>query len=97
MDFTVKNINISIVELSREIGYVIIDTKENYEYNMVRKLDINNYPRFHAFVKQRGSSYIFNLHLDQKEPSYQGAHAHNGEYEGPVIETEADRIKDILK
>jgi len=96
MDFIIKNIQKSIVEVARELGYLIIDTKDNGEYNLVRKLDIDNYPRFHAYVKQQGTDFNFNLHLDQKKPTYKGTHAHNGEYFGPVVETEADKIKDIL-
>ena len=79
------------------LSYVIIDTKDNGEYNLVRKLDYDNYPRFHAYVTQQGTDFNFSLHLDQKAPIYQGTHAHNGEYFGPVIENEADRIKELLK
>ena len=96
MDFTIKNLQKSISEVSREIGYLIIDTKENGEYNMVRKLTANHYPRFHAYVKQQGNNFIFSLHLDQKKPSYEGSHAHSGEYFGPVVDDEAKRVKDIL-
>jgi len=129
MEFSVKNKN-SVVDLSRQIGYTIIDTNERGEYNMVRKLSFGNYPRFHIYLKQQGrpafaegygeaSNYIFSLHLDQKKPIYKpqnnvsstdnkydwrrgqditgGVHAHNGEYFGPVVEDEADRIKEILK
>ena len=97
MDFTLTNLKENIVAVARNIGYTIIDTKDNGEYNLVRKLDYDNYPRFHAYVTQKGTDYLFSLHLDQKEPSYQGTHAHSGEYFGPVVETEADRIKDLLK
>jgi hypothetical protein len=96
MEFTVKNIKDSIVEVARKIGYIIIDSKEYNEYNMVRKLDLDNYPRFHIYLKQAGDRFIFSLHLDQKAPSYKGTHAHSGEYEGPVVETEVDRIKNLL-
>jgi hypothetical protein len=96
MDFVLKNIQKSIVKISREVGYLIIDTKENGEYNMVRKLTANHYPRFHIYLKQRGNDFVFDLHLDQKKPSYEGSHAHSGEYFGPVIDGEADRIKSIL-
>ena len=96
MDFTIKNIQQNIVGVARELGYVIIDTNGN-EFNLVRKLNYDNYPRFHAYVKQQGQDFNFSLHLDQKKSIYQGAHAHNGEYFGPVVETEADRIKEILK
>jgi hypothetical protein len=98
MDFIIKNLQKSIVEVSREIGYLIIDTRENGEYNMVRKLTGNHYPRFHAYVKQQGLDFVFSLHLDQKAPIYKGVgvHAHSGEYFGPVVEDEGDRIKNIL-
>ncbi|MCX6724340.1 MAG: hypothetical protein NT155_04220 [Candidatus Staskawiczbacteria bacterium] len=98
MDFTIKNIQENIVGVARQLGYVIIDTRENGEYNLVRKLQLNNYPRFHAYVKQQGSDFVFSLHLDQKAPVYKGVgvHAHSGEYFGPLIDEESDRIKKLL-
>lgn len=96
MDFIIKDIKENIAEVARKIGYIIIDSRENGQYNLVRKLDINNYPRFHIYLKQAGDRFIFNLHLDQKQPSYKGSHAHSGEYEGPVVEDEADRIRELL-
>ena len=96
MDFIIKDIKENIAETARKIGYVIIDAKENNEYNLVRRLGIGNYPRFHIFVRQAGDRLLFGLHLDQKQPSYKGSHAHSGEYDGPVVEEEADRIKEIL-
>jgi len=113
VDFKIEGIQKSIIEVARELGYTIIDTKDNGEYNLVKRLNFGNYPRFHAYVKQsrslrdrgtsmaspsgQGDNFIFSLHLDQKKPSYEGSHAHSGEYFGPVVETEADRIKEILK
>lgn len=96
-DFEIKKVDKSIVSVARDLGYTIIDTKENQEYNLVRRLTGQNYPRFHLYVKQQGFDYIFSLHLDQKKPSYSGTHAHSGEYFGPLVENEADRIKEILK
>ena len=43
-----------------------------------------------------GQAIEINLHLDQKKPSYEGAAAHSGEYEGELVEKEAERIKQIL-
>lgn len=97
MDFEIKNIQKNIAVVAHEIGYVIIDAKENGEYNLVRKIHLDNFPRFHIYVQQQGNNYVFGLHLDQKKPVYEGSHAHNGEYFGPVIDEEADRIKNILK
>ena len=98
MDFIIKNLQEGASNISRKIGYVIIDTNEKGEYNMVRKLAGDNYPRFHIYLGQRGNDFNFSLHLDQKKPVYEnsGAHAHNGEYFGPVIDNEVDRIKSAL-
>ena len=95
-DFTIKNIKDGVVVVARRIGYIIIDTKDNGEYNLVRKLTGNNYPRFHIYLKIAGDRFMFNLHLDQKQPSYKGTHAHSGEYAGLVVDDEADRIKNVL-
>ena len=102
-DFEIRNIKENIVGVARKIGDVIIDTRENNEYNLVRKLTGQNYPRFHVYLRQsfgapqdKLNTYVFNLHLDQKKPSYEGSHAHSGEYTGPVVEQEADRIKELL-
>ncbi|MEI7424934.1 MAG: hypothetical protein WCK10_02335 [Candidatus Staskawiczbacteria bacterium] len=99
MDFTLKDIKENIVSVARALGYIIIDTKENGEYNLVRKFGGDNYPRFHVYLKQQGSTYVFSLHLDQKKPVYEGSggHAHNGEYFGPIIDGEVDRIKETLQ
>ena len=98
MDFTIKNLNRSIADIARSIGYVIIDAEGNGKYNLVRKFSFNNFPRFHAYVYQQGYDFLFSLHLDQKAPIYKGVgvHAHNGEYFGPIIDEEADRIKNTL-
>ncbi len=43
-----------------------------------------------------GQAIIINLHLDQKKPIYRGTPAHSAEYEGRVVEKEAERIKKII-
>lgn len=96
MDFKL-NIQDNPLNISRRIGYLMLGNEGNNVYNIVRKLSGNHYPRFHVYLKQQGYDYIFSLHLDQKAPIYEGSHAHNGEYEGPVVEDEALRIKQILQ
>ena len=96
MEFEIKNIKENIINVARSIGYLIIDSRDNGEYNLVRKLTGQNYPRFHIYLKVAGDRYMFSMHLDQKKPSYAGTHAHSGEYAGPVVEEEADRIKNVL-
>lgn len=96
MNFIIKGIGKNVVQVARRIGYVIIDSGDNGQYNLVRKLTGQNYPRFHVYLKVAGDRYVFDLHLDQKQPSYEGSHAHSGEYAGPVVAEEVDRIRAAL-
>ena len=92
MDFVIKDLKENISSVARKIGYFILEAKNPNEYNMVKKLTSENYPRLHVYVKQAGDRFNFSLHLDQKQPNYEGSHAHGGEYEGPIVEEEAERI-----
>lgn len=99
MKFIIKNIaGENPTNLARKIGYHFQEEKQD-ELIFIRPLERNGYPRFHLYIKldEKNKQLIFNLHLDQKKPIYKGAPAHAGEYEGPVVETEAERIKQILK
>ena len=50
------------------------------------------FPRFHIYIEEKGQEVILDLHLDQKRVSYEGSHAHSGEYEGGAVDKEAERI-----
>ena len=96
MKILIENKNETVVTLARKIGYRPMGVDEKGEYNLVRPLS-RDYPRFHIYVKKEGDTFYINLHLDQKQPSYKGSSAHSGEYEGELVEREAERIKNILK
>jgi len=97
MKFTIKNPGESPINLARKIGfYFQAENPEKGELIFVRPLGRNGYPRFHLYIKESNDELILNLHLDQKKPSYKGAPAHAGEYEGKVVEAETERIKQIL-
>lgn len=79
------------------------------EISIVRQLGRNDYPRFHLYITKNDREFSFNIHLDQKKPSYparigyakdvaggEGYHAHSGEYDGDLVENEVERIKKIL-
>jgi len=97
MKFTIKGpFKENIYNLIREIGYHFLRKDEqNGELEFARPP--KGYPRFHLYLKIEGENPIFNLHLDQKKPIYKGAPAHAAEYEGEVVEQEAERIKQILR
>jgi hypothetical protein len=76
----------------RKAGYSpTVDPVTKQESYMLRTSG-ELYPRFHLYVEDRGSEVTFSLHFDQKKPSYGTDHAHNGEYEGPMITKEMRRI-----
>jgi len=91
MEIVIKNPGGNIKTLLRKIGYF----SQNEAF--VRPLEKSGYPRFHIYIEQKNNDLIFNLHLDQKKPSYKGAKRHSGEYDSPIVKQEAERIKQSLR
>lgn len=88
----------NIYNLMRAFGYHPegIDKKTG-QMIFARRLGARNYPRLHVYIEQVSRGTTINLHLDQKKPIYKGASAHAAEYEGEVVEKEAERIKKIFR
>lgn len=80
----------------RRAGYGYIQPRHSESGSFVRHFGRALYPRLHLYVQDEGDSFVFSLHLDQKQPSYQGSYAHNAEYEGPFVEEEMRRLRDLL-
>jgi len=97
MQFTIKNLQKSMNDVMRTIGYRPSYFQHEGETSIVRQLTGNDYPRFHLYIIQNGRDAIFKLHLDQKKPSYEGSRGHSGEYDGAAVEQEAERIKSLLQ
>jgi hypothetical protein len=97
--FPEEKIKENVIDLGRKIGYFSIGRGRNEsEFSFVRPLQGKNYPRFHLLIRtDKGKSISFNLHLDQKRPVYKGVAAHSAEYDGPIIEQEAERIKGLME
>ncbi len=97
MRFSFQKPNKNILVLVRKLGYVP-RSNDGKEFNCIKYLGgRGGYPRFHLFIKQEDNNLLFNLHLDQKKPSYKGSSAHSGEYEGELIEKEKERILGIME
>jgi len=92
MKINIKNTGENIVNLMRKISYLF--QREN---QFVKPLERSGYPRFHLYIKESKEETLLDLHLDQKRPVYKTAHDHAAEYEGKVVEAEAERIKQILR
>ncbi len=97
MKLKIDNQNTNPLNLARKIGYTIPRYCSEKEISFIKCISRNPYPRFHIYLKEEKNQYIINLHLDQKKPSYSGSHSHNAEYNGEVVEKEAQRIKNIIE
>ena len=96
MEFIIKGpFKDNTYNLMRKAGYHF-QGKEIEKEELIFMRPIRSYPRFHLYLKVEGGNLIFNLHLDQKKPSYNGVAPHSGEYDGEIVSTEAERIKRIL-
>jgi len=96
MQFIIPKQQVNILTLTRRLGFRPLLSKDS-EFNCIRPLSGLDYPRFHLFIKEDNQNWIFDLHLDQKKPSYSGSVAHSGEYDGELIEREIARIKSQLE
>ena len=81
------------VRFIRRCGYGQIFDRRSGETSYARRLHGDLYPRFHVYIEDAGDSWSVNLHLDQRAPVYKGVTAHAGEYDGELVESEAERIQ----
>jgi len=67
------------------------------QYSYARRLSGALFPRYHVYVEAGEAGITVSLHIDQKEPSYHGTHAHAGEYDGKLVEQEMGWIASQIK
>lgn len=99
MRLEIKNFNGNLADKMRSAGYHHDgqDPKTG-ESRFYRSLSSGLYPRFHIYgiLNKASKTLSLSLHLDQKAPVYQGSTAHGGDYEGPVLEREAEKLRGSL-
>lgn len=78
--------------MMQRAGYVEFRDPNTGETSYTRRLGTHFYPRFHVYLEEHPRQLQLNLHLDQKQPSYQGGRKHSGEYDGTTVEAEAERL-----
>ncbi len=84
--------------LMRHCGYFPSVNRRTGELSYIRQLRRTPYPRFHIYINSPiRQGLVINLHLDAKRPSYEGSHAHSGEYDSDIVSEEAERINTILQ
>ncbi len=96
MKLIIKNWQGNLIDTIRHSEYAY-QGQEGNEFKFARRLGSGFYPRWHLIAQQNNEQVILNLHLDQKQPSYQGSHAHSGEYDSETVNVELNRIKEFFK
>ena len=82
----------------RRAGYAAFTDPNTGITSYVKRFSGDYYPRFHVYIERnKDNRYSINLHLDQKKPSYAGAHSHSADYEGGVVDVEARRLQGLIK
>jgi hypothetical protein len=92
MKFKIGPLKDNIYNFMRELGYHFISLSKG-EYNFIRPVGGDAFPRFDVYMVKDGAEFEISLHIDQKRTIYRGSAAHSGEYEGELLEKEAERIK----
>lgn len=94
MKFTISTVTDShVLNILRKAGYMAFTDPNTGDESFTLRTGPDFYPRFHLYVSQGEDQTTFNLHLDQKQPSYgAGTHMHSGEYDTPVVENELKRV-----
>ena len=81
----------------RRAGYHQFNDYNSGNTSYIRRLSDGFYPRFHVYIEtDKDNRTSINLHLDQKKPSYAGAHAHSADYDGSAVETEGKRLQGLI-
>jgi len=91
-----NQLNVQAEQFLRKAGYGYIRDRKTGHNSYVRRLGSGFYPRLHMYFDDLGDKISFNLHLDQKQASYAGAHMHNAEYGGEVVTKEIERLKQLI-
>jgi hypothetical protein len=95
MILKIPKVDENLAMAMRKAGYSP-DQRNDGNQSFSRRLMGAPYPKFHIYVDDAGNEWVFKLHLDQNKPKYEGTAAHGGEYEGELVEQEAERIKQVL-
>ena len=95
MQFKFKKLTTNIIDLMQKAGYSYRGVY-NGDMNFIKRIGLDEYPHYHIYIKEQENEFIMNMHLDQKKPSYEGAAAHNAEYNGELIEKEMERVKRLI-
>jgi len=90
MKIKVTSFQGNIINTLRKAGYSPETRGTKKEISFLRPIRGSRYPRFHVYYNLEKKE--LNLHFDQKAPQYKNAPDHGAEYDGKLVEKEAERI-----
>jgi len=97
MKIVLTGLNDSPRNLIRRAGYGEHLDRRSGETSYSKRLGPGIFPKFHAYLAERAGGVEVSLHLDQKKPTYGMETVHSGEYEGPLVERELARIREVFE
>ncbi len=77
--------------IMQKLGYGEKRTRRG-QISYAKRVGSERYPRYHVYTENTDNGIQINLHVDQKEASYENSNAHGGEYSGKLVESEMQRI-----
>jgi len=93
---SLNQLNDSPENFLHHAGYGMIFDSRRQVSSYVRRLGAGHYPRLHLYFDLVGANVVFNMHLDQKQASYEGTHMHNAEYDSDLVAAEINRLREII-
>ncbi|MFH0854093.1 MAG: hypothetical protein V1891_01220 [bacterium] len=99
MKITIPQSNMEQVRnIMRHLGYFENFDRHTGKTSYIKRISRQAfYPRFHVYIAESQAGRVIDLHLDQKQASYAGSHAHNAEYDSEVVRKEVERMRNILE
>lgn len=82
--------------LLKRAGYHKFDDPNTGKTSFAKRFGEYHFPRFHIYLRELEKDVEVDLHIDQKHASYEGHTMHSGEYDGELVEKEAERLKGLL-
>jgi len=93
MKIVLQNLKDNPRTLIRRAGYSEHYDNRSQQTSYARRLGTGIFPKFHVYLSEQAGGIEVSIHIDQKQASYGVGHMHSGDYDGPLIERELERIK----
>lgn len=92
-NFVIKKGAYHSLMIMRRLGYAPYTNRQGVD-SFVRRVHGAEFPRYHLYVNNESENeMICSVHIDQRAPSYQGTHAHGGDYDSPLTDAEIERLQ----